>query len=585
MAITKDLKMSKEPFKLAIIGCGLTGTSMLYQFVSMIKQQLEKGKQPVRPIRIIIFEKNYDPGPGLPYDSGIILPCHLINMQAGDMSIVSSYPDDLKEWIETCEIVLKFKRPELDLWLSKADKDDLVKAFPPRMLIGLYLRDRFEKTVQMAEELGISLQVHKKSEVTDIQDPGRELIITALNLDTGEIIRCATDKALLATGHWFNKSRKSGYFSSPWPAQTLLEQIPEKEPVAIIGTSLSAIDAVLTLFSEGSFLESGSGFLKFQPPANSRLVTMFSRNGILPKIRGRSGSYQNRFFTMAGLQAIIAKKKDGLTLADLFALLDRELTTAYEKTIPWDEIRYPQKDHIALLKAEIQQALQGDNPDGDILWQTILFQSLSVIKTAYLHLRPDQKQRFENDFQSVFMAHAAPVSLVIAQKILALLESGFLRIHRLSHPIEVDKATQKSGFEFNYLDHYGGIHAERFNFVVDARGQPRSYRSNPSKLARNILSSGLVQIEEQAISKHESSPGFLEKEKKSNKGRGIWVDPESCGVIAGTEKDGLAVSSKLFAVGAMIQGQIINASMALESVKSTYSIAVQIIDELFGAET
>jgi len=453
------------------------------------------------------------------------------------------------------------------------------------MLIGLYLRDRFDKTVQMAEELGISLQVHKKSEVTDIQDHGRELIITALNLDTGGIIRCSTDKALLATGHWINKSRKTGYFSSPWPAKTLLEQIPEKEPVAIIGTSLSAIDAVLTMFSEGSFLESGSGSFKFQPPANPRLVTMFSRNGILPKIRGRSGSYQNRFFTMAGLQALIAKEKDGITLADLFTLLDRELTAAYGKAIPWDEIRYPPEDHIALLKAEIQQARQGDNSDGDILWQTILFQSLSVIKTAYLHLRPDQKERFENDFQSVFMAHAAPVSLVIAQKILALLESGFLRIHRLSRPIEVDKATHKSGFEFNYLDHYGGIHTERFNFVIDARGQSRSYRSNPSRLAKNILSSGIVQIEEQAISKNKSSAGFLENKKILDKGRGIWVDPESCGVIAGTEKDGLAVSSKLFAVGAMIQGQIINASMALESVKSTYRIAVQIIDELFGSAT
>jgi len=576
--------MSKEPFKLAIIGCGLTGTSMLYQFVSMIKQQLEKGKQPLRAVRIIIFEKNYDPGPGLPYDSGIILPCHLTNMQAGDMSIVSFYPDDLSDWIETCKNDLKYKYPEIALWFSKAENDDLVKAFPPRMLIGLYLRDRFDKTVQMAEELGISLQVHKKSEVTEIQDLGRELTITALNLDTGEIIYSPADKALLATGHWFSKTWKPGYFSSPWPAKTLLEQIPEKEHVAIIGTSLSAIDAVLTLFSEGSFLESGSGSFKFQPPANPRLVTMFSRNGILPKVRGRSGSYQNRFFTMAGLQALIAKKKDGITLADLFALLDRELTAAYGKKIPWDEVRHPQKDHIAILKAEIQQARQGDNPDRDILWQTILFQSLAVIKTAYLHLRPDQKQRFENDFQSVFMAHAAPVSPVIAQKILALLESGLLRIHRLSHPIEVDKATQKKGFDFNYLDHYGLIHTERFNFVVDARGQSRSYRSNPSALAKNILSSGIVQIEEQALSKNKFSAGFLEEEKKLNKDRGIWVDPESFGVITGTKKEGLAVSTKLFAVGAIIQGQIINASMALESVKSTYRIAVHITDELFGAE-
>ena len=574
--------MSKEPFKLAIIGCGLTGTSMLYQFIGMIKQQLEKGKQPLRPVRIIIFEKNYDPGPGLPYDSRIILPCHLTNMQAGDMSIVSSYPDDLSDWIAACENDLKFKYPEFDIWFSEADKEDLVKAHPPRMIIGLYLRDCFNRAVQIAEELGVSMQVYIKSEVTDIQDLGRELIITALGLETGEIIRCPTDKVLLATGHWFNTTRKPGYFSSPWPAQTLLEQIPENEPVAVIGTSLSAIDAALTLFSEGSFTDRGSGSLEFQPSASARSVTMFSRNGILPKIRGRSGSYRNRFFTMAGLQALMTKKKEGLTLADIFVLLDRELTTAYGKTIPWDEIRFPQKDHIAMLEAEIQQVREGDNPDQDILWQTILFQSLSVIKTAYLKLIPDQKQRFETDFQSIFMAHAAPVSLVIAQKILALLESGFLKIHRLSHPVKLDKTSQKSGFEFSYLDRYGGTRNETFKFVVDARGQSRSYRSNPSTLAKNILSSGLAQIEEQSMGKNESSAVFLEKEGKPYKGRGIWVDPESCGVIAGTEKDGLAVSSKLFAVGAMIQGQIINASMARESVKSTYHIAVQIIDELFG---
>ena len=574
--------MHKEPFKLAIIGCGLTGTSMLYQFVSLIKQQFGKGKQPFRSVRIIVFEKNNNPGPGLPYDCRITLPCHLINMQTGDMSIVSCLQDDLTDWISTYENDLRFKYPEFNQWFSEADKEDLVKAHPPRVIIGLYLRDRFDQAVQIAEELGIALLVHKKSEVTDIRDLGRELIITAHNLETEEIIHCLVDKALLATGHWFNTIRKPGYFSSPWPAQTLLQKIPEGEAVAIIGTSLSAIDAVLTLFSCGSFYGRGSGSLKYKPNNNPRSVTMFSRNGLLPKIRGRSGSYRNSFFTMAGLQKLIAQKKDGLALADIFTLLDRELTTAYGKPISWDEIRFPQQDHIAILKEDIRQAREGDNPDGDILWQTILFQSLPVIKTAYLNLTHAQKQRFESDFQSVFMAHAAPFSLVIAQKILALLESGLLKIHRLSQPIELNETPQQSVYEFHYLDQHGGTRSKTFQFVIDARGQSRSYQANPSTLAKNMLSSGLVQIEDHRSSKDESLEGFLEKQKKPYKGRGIWVDPESFGVMTGSHEEGLAVSSKLYAVGAMIQGQIINASMAHESVTSTYRIADQIINEIYS---
>jgi len=481
--------MNKEHYNLAIIGCGLTGTSMLYQFVVKAKEHLKKEKLMLRQLKIIIFDKNNNPGPGLPYNSEIILPCHLVNMQAVDMSIVSCCPDDLTNWISARQNNLKLQSPELAGWISEAEKDDLVKAHPPRVIVGLYLQDRFNEAARIAAELGISLQVYKNSEVTDIRDHGCELVITALNQDTGEIIRCSADKALLATGHWFNNIRKPGYFSSPWPAQNLREKIPENEAVAIIGTSLSAIDAVLTLFSEGSFIESSNGSLKFLPSANSRTVTMFSRNALLPKIRGRQGSYSNRFFTMAGLQALMAKKKDGLTLTDVFDLLNRELTTAYGRNLPWDEIRYPQKDHIVILKKEIEQAREGDNPGGDILWQTILFQSLSVIQTAYINLRPEQKQQFESKFHSIFMAHAAPVPLVIARKILALLESGYLKIYRLSAPFDLNKPLEQSGFEFNYLDHYDKNRSETFKYVVDARGQSRSYHTNPSALAQttNLL--------------------------------------------------------------------------------------------------
>ena len=80
-------------------------------------------------------------------------------------------------------------------------------------------------------------------------------------LGSGNDFSRDADRVLLATGHWFETDDRDRYFTSPWPAEKLLSSIPKGAKVAVIGTSLSAIETLLTLTSEGKFIRSPTGEL------------------------------------------------------------------------------------------------------------------------------------------------------------------------------------------------------------------------------------------------------------------------------------------------------------------------------------
>jgi uncharacterized NAD(P)/FAD-binding protein YdhS len=116
------------------------------------------------------------------------------------------------------------------------------------------------------------------------------------------------DAVLLATGHWFPDSRQINYFDSPWPAKKLLERIPPGAELAVIGTSLSAIETTLTLTSDGRFVSNSIGRLSYIPSNKPRRITLYSRCGLLPKVRGKVGAHVNKFLTPSALKKIRTKQ-------------------------------------------------------------------------------------------------------------------------------------------------------------------------------------------------------------------------------------------------------------------------------------
>jgi hypothetical protein len=116
-----------------------------------------------------------------------------------------------------------------------------------------------------------------------------------------------------------------------------------------------------------------------------------------------------------------------------------------------------------------------------------------------------------------------------------------------------------------------------YDYLVDARGQERSFVKNPSELAGNLLRSGVVRIERLPIQTRSGPPGdmaALDKENVYDSGS-LWIHPETHQVLR-VKADGSTTPSRcLYAAGIMTRGQILDASTAHGCVLSASRVASQ----------
>ena len=570
----------KDPLKFCIIGGGLTGTSMLCQFVAVLAEGLRLGKMPQRALEIHIIEKNRVFGPGFPHSDRQAMSFHLINMCARDMSILLANPNDFQSWADRHMDHMAKRFSTVEDFVVAVEGPDSDCRHYPRPVMGEYLKARFSQAVSVAEEMGIRVRLYPEHEVTNLFEAANERVqIKVLNLESGVEADLLANRVLLATGHWFEKGNDDGYFVSPWPAGYLQSAIPEGADVAIIGTSLSAIDAVLTLTAAGSFSLTASGELNYHPSAKTRKLTLYSRKGLLPTVRGRNGPYRNRFLTAVNVQALM-KREGELSLDDIFALLKRDLDEAYGRPFPINGVIALEGSTKERLQKHIHEAMNGDGPKGEILWQTVLQQIFPFVRQLFLALSREERVRFERDFSTLFFTHAAPMPPVNALKMLALMEAGIVTVRQTRE----SSFTIKDG-HFSFF--FKGPHGEKMEavhpYVVDARGQGRFYNQNPQVLAVNLLESGTVEIEPLGLEsgKEKMTSGSAVKEHMNGTGS-LWVDPRTHHVRR-TGTDGHETLSKcIYAVGAMTRGQIIDASMAHGSAVSTQAIAEEWVGQIFS---
>jgi uncharacterized NAD(P)/FAD-binding protein YdhS len=372
------------------------------------------------------------------------------------------------------------------------------------------------------------------------------------------------------------------YFSSPWPAENLLQKVPEGEKIAVIGTSLSAIEVVLTLTSNGDFIRDDANDLVFVPPANPRRFVLYSRRGLLPKVRGKMGTYRNTFLTPANIKSVIAQNQGYLELQAVFDLLNRELKAAYGHSIDWQAVVNPTGTPADLLQQYLEDARNGDGPEGELLWQTVLYQSFDMVRDVYLKLSLEDRMYFDKEYTPVLFTHAATQPAINAEKMLALMRCGLVEIVKLGRDYRFVKNDTKRVYEFYYPDRDGNRQRDTYRYVVDARGQAKSILSDPSLLMKNLLKRRIVRIEEaQHVQAEEKKRKPLAKQNQSNlplyQTGSIWIDPRTHCIIRRESPHKKKRLSSIYAVGAMTRGQIIDASMARGIVQSTGTIADQLV--------
>jgi uncharacterized NAD(P)/FAD-binding protein YdhS len=576
--------MGSVRYKFAIVGCGLTGTAMLCRLVERMGDKGSAHAIEPSALEVQLYEKEKIFGPGFPHSAEVTLPFHITNMCASDMGILHNRPEDFQEWVAGSSDVLSHRFEWFEPGDASKDSSERPCNHYPRAVMGAYLNARFQEAVKAARAIGISVKRHSTSEVVKITETKGRARLAIKNRLNGKLFTRKANRVLLATGHWTAAGCSANYFPSPWPAAGLLSRIPENEKVAVIGTSLSGIETLLTLTTDGEFLRSRNGSLMYAPSPNARTFVLYSRRGLLPKVRGRIGPRKNRYFVRENINRLLPVNSGGLKLNEIFELLNAELEDAYGRRINWGEVMAPKKAPPELLESYIKDAVHGDGPHGEVVWQTVLHHSFDFIRRIYLNLAPEDRRRFDREYTSVFFSYAAPQPIINAEKLLALMKSGIVEVGKLGNDYQLEK-NKTGGYAFVCKDTDQSLKMKTFQYVVNARGQERSVATDPSELMKHLISTGAVHLGEMApipaaVNAENSGIPAAGVPEQSCKSGSVRIDPATHRVVRKTPEGRFVKSRILYAVGAMTREQIIDASMARSIVAAVFKVAEDLMRDI-----
>ncbi|ACB96837.1 hydroxyacylglutathione hydrolase [Beijerinckia indica subsp. indica ATCC 9039] len=220
--------MSHEK-RIAIVGGGASGALLAYQLT-----------QKAIGARVIVIDPSPTPALGLAYSTPSSR--HLLNVTAGGMSALPDQPEHFLNWL-----------------CANHNPQATAMTFAPRIVFGHYLQSLY--ALSSAEHLRAQVHHYKPAPV------GGSLV-----LGNGQVL--AADLVILATGNFDPAplpamdeiAKNSGFYHhNAWDRATF-EGLDPDEPIALIGTGLTAVDVVLRLRELG----------------HRAVITTISRHGLFP---------------------------------------------------------------------------------------------------------------------------------------------------------------------------------------------------------------------------------------------------------------------------------------------------------------
>jgi uncharacterized NAD(P)/FAD-binding protein YdhS len=493
---------------LAIVGAGVSALAFIYAYIQKFVDNAGM------PNSIFIFEKSGVFGPGVAYEQD--LGTNILNTKAGFITPFHDMPGDFYDWLNANEKTWKSSFP-----CFQQHKD----SYAPRPLFGMYLKSRFGWIVKLAAVKGIKL-IQLQAEVIDIflADDGYG-ISTRCNMTVSAryvLLACGTVPA----GRQLFGETPETVFHSPYPLSTLCQIIPKDASVAILGARLSCIDAVRGLIHQG----------------HHGLISIHSRSGYFPAVRGSQGRLTPKVFTADGLRALAASNRP-LQLEHIVELALSENAEQGGNASAVFDVPKPPVDIIRYLEDEISSSSQPR------LWQAIMYAANSFIDAAWSYLPDSEQERFKNEFMSAFMSYRVSIPVENAKLMLEYLKAG--KVEFIPGIFKADYGRDGQTHKVTMRD----CSLRRYDYIVWATGSPRDARQSESPLVQNLLDRGLV-------SEHPMG--------------GLRVDPRSYRVI---DKNGQRAKS-LRLVGELSNGEFLFTSAIEILVNHARRCVDHFVDEL-----
>ncbi len=349
---------------IAIIGGGFTGTMTAVNLARLAEA----------PVQVTVINHGSPPGRGVAYSTA--RPEHLLNVAARNMSALPEHPNHFVEWLRTRTEFVEMPDAELR------------ETYFPRRVYGDYLRSlalHYTQPLDRRSPVAISLV---DDEAVDVAPNGRGARITLANGRTID-----ADNVVLATGNEAPAELPGsellgahpGYAANPW--QNWTAQLPDpKETIVLLGTGLTTIDSIVTLFALGW----------------TGKIHAVSRHGWFPHSHFRGTSHPE--FPPADL--------------DLAAL-------GLEQLVEWVE------DHCARLrKAGENSAIVVDRlrPHTQRIWQAFSVAERKAFVTRYAARWSVMRHRIAPSLHQTVMAASADGRLQVTRASIARLEADGTRI-------------------------------------------------------------------------------------------------------------------------------------------------------------
>lgn len=435
-----------------IIGGGATALSLLGSLYNECKRALVSS-----PLTIYVVEKRRFKGRGLAYDLDV--PTNLLNTRAGFITPFADKPGHFYEWLSSNRGTWEDEFPNLDV---SAD------TFVPRPLFGLYLEYMMSDLAGMFAAIGVNL-VQVRGEVTSIDKGPRDAIFVAT--DTG--LRIKADHVAMCCGNLQSKEHRAlethaGFHATPYPIARLASSARSKTSVAILGARLSAIDVALGL--------AGRGF--------EGQMTMYSRSGYYPSVRGTQGRYMPSIMTLDRLRQHF-ERHGPIRLPLVIDWMMQELAAAGSPLIEIEQLPpTAPSDVVAFFEGEIAAAVQ-PRP-----WQAVLYATNSVIDYLWQVLHDDDRVTFMNRYAAAWMSYRVSIPVENAVRLVDLAKQGRLLFRTGKTSVTPEP---HGGFSITTTTGVSAGSVDHFDMVVGAFGTPRNAAQLDSRLIQSLLSSGLAE--------------------------------------------------------------------------------------------
>lgn len=434
---------------IAIVGGGANGVAT---FVHLVLKLITDPVKP--PVSILLLEKEDEIGPGLAY--GTYQPGHLLNTSAGLMGIFAEEPMHFVEWMQENRVRVEKQYPGVAIHPD---------AYIPRRLYGEYLKAVLHEYAVLAMQHSLPVKL-LNDEAIDAEVSNEKVV---LHLASGNNIEAAV--AILATGtpkpgNFMHLEKSRNYFDFPWPGKRLLEHIPQEAPVSIVGTSLTAIDTLIT----------------FMDNKHTGKLTLYSRNGLLPRVQTPFDvPFKREILTLENIRKTVREKKRPLRAKDLFRLFQAEAERIMGKQANWKKFNRVGKPHLELLKHDMEVALKGESE-----FQNILYSTRYLSFPAWKLLPEDEKLLFAKWFGAHWDINRHCIPPENARKLIQLLESGQLTIKDGSDKVEWNE--EEAVFYFHLKD--GST--DRATYVVNATGTARDVEKMDIPILQQLLKKNMI---------------------------------------------------------------------------------------------